>query len=57
MWANSLCWLLYGAVVTNDIMIIGPNLVGLFLASLQLLLFVIFGLPQSPEVVPEHLAQ
>lgn len=49
MWINSLCWLLYGVIISNDFMIIGPNALGLLLASLQLLLFLVFGLPQPAD--------
>lgn len=44
-WLNSLCWLSYGILVANDIMIFGPNGVGFALASIQMLMFTFFGLP------------
>lgn len=43
MWLNSLCWLLYGILIADDLMIIGPNALGLFLSTLQMLLFLRFG--------------
>lgn len=46
-FCNSLCWSAYGLLVANDVMIYGPNMVGLFLSSLQMALFALFGLPPS----------
>lgn len=42
---NALSWASYGILIANDPMIYGPNLLGLVLASLQMSLFVLFGLP------------
>lgn len=44
-WLNALCWFSYGILVAHDIMIFGPNGVGLALASVQMLMFALFGLP------------
>ena len=55
MWLNSLCWLLYGVMISKDLMIIGPNLLGLLLASLQLLLFLVFGFPPLVDVKGSYL--
>lgn len=44
-WLNALCWFLYGTLVAHDIMIFGPNGMGLGLASIQMLMFVLYGLP------------
>ena len=46
---NSLSWSAYGLLVADDAMIYGPNLMGLFLSSIQMALFMIFGLP-PPKV-------
>ena len=44
-WMNAFSWSLYGVLIANDPMIYGPNLLGLVLASIQMSLFVLFGLP------------
>jgi len=44
---NSLSWSAYGLLVADDVMIYGPNLVGLSLASIQMVLFMLFGLPPA----------
>lgn len=49
-FCNSLSWSAYGLLVAKDVMIYGPNIVGLFLSSLQMLLFAMFGLP--PDKLP-----
>lgn len=46
-WMNAISWLLYGVLVANDPMIYGPNAFGLFLASIQLLLFAVYGFPND----------
>jgi solute carrier family 50 protein (sugar transporter) len=51
--ANALSWTLYGILVAQDKMIFGPNSVGLFLALIQLSLYVIYGLPPSGNKVKE----
>ena len=48
---NAFSWSLYGVLIANDPMIYGPNLLGLALASIQMSLFVIFGLP--PPAAPK----
>ena len=52
-FCNSLSWSAYGLLVANDVMIYGPNLVGLFLSSIQMLLFAVFGLPPSRAALPK----
>ena len=47
---NALSWSLYGLVVSKDPLIYGPNLLGLLLAIVQLLLFVIFGFPSTIDI-------
>ena len=42
---NSASWSAYGLLVAGDPMIYGPNLVGFALASIQMSLYLIFGLP------------
>lgn len=44
-WLNALCWFSYGILVAHDVMIFGPNGMGLALASIQMLMFMIFGMP------------
>ena len=44
-WLNAMCWFLYGILVAHDVMIFGPNGMGLALASIQMLMFVLYGLP------------
>jgi solute carrier family 50 (sugar transporter) len=44
-FCNSCSWSMYGLMVANDPMIYGPNLLGLALASVQMSLYLIFGLP------------
>ena len=46
-WMNAFSWSLYGVLIANDPMIYGPNLLGLALASIQMSLFVLFGLPPA----------
>ena len=46
-FCNSLSWSAYGLLVANDVMIYGPNLVGLLLSSIQMALFGLFGLPPA----------
>lgn len=47
---NALSWALYGMVEANDPIIYIPNLIGLFLACIQLSLFVIYGFPVKNSV-------
>ena len=51
-WCNSLSWTAYGLFIANDPLIYGPNLAGLLLTSIQMLLFVVFGFPKTPTVLP-----
>jgi solute carrier family 50 (sugar transporter) len=51
-FCNACSWSMYGLLVANDPMIYGPNLMGLVLASIQMSLYVIFGLP--PKVPVPH---
>ena len=44
-WMNAFCWFLYGYLIVDDIMIYGPNSMGLLLASIQMALYVIYGFP------------
>jgi solute carrier family 50 protein (sugar transporter) len=44
---NALSWFLYGSIEAKDPMIIVPNFVGLLLASVQMSLFAIYGLPKE----------
>eukprot|EP01039_Chlorochromonas_danica_P003937 gene3938-4305_t len=53
-WGNALCWTLYGFLVADDIMLYGPNSVGLLLASIQMALFAIYGFPAQKCVTTEH---
>jgi solute carrier family 50 (sugar transporter) len=50
-WLNSLSWVLYGYFVIFDVMILLPNLLGLFLTSLQISLFIYYGFPKPVNVV------
>jgi hypothetical protein len=43
-WLNSLSWVLYGYFVAHDNLILMPNCLGLLLGSLQMALFVRFGI-------------
>jgi uncharacterized protein with PQ loop repeat len=45
---NALSWALYGIIEANDPIIYVPNLIGLFLACIQLSLFVIYGIHTDP---------
>lgn len=47
---NALSWSLYGIIEVNDPIVYTPNLIGLFLAVIQLSLFLIYGFPsEAPE--------
>jgi len=45
IWLNTLAWSLYGLVDAHDFNIYFPNLCGLFLGSIQMVLFLVYGLP------------
>lgn len=49
IFSNNVSWLLYGLLVAKDVLIWGPNVLGLGLASLQMILFFVygFGTPKS----------
>mmetsp|Transcript_19791 Transcript_19791/g.19902 ORF Transcript_19791/g.19902 Transcript_19791/m.19902 type:complete len:217 (+) Transcript_19791:42-692(+) len=49
-WLNAASWSAYGLLVAHDVMVYGPNLAGFVLASLQMMMFVIFGLPPRKQV-------
>ena len=48
---NALSWTLYGVIEVNDPILYIPNIIGLLLATVQLCLFVVYGMPS--ETVPE----
>jgi solute carrier family 50 (sugar transporter) len=52
-WLNALSWASYGCLVAHDPMIWGPNSLGLTLASVQLLLFAVFGFPTKKAAAPK----
>ena len=54
MWLGSLCWMLYGALVARDPLILYPNVLGFCLASTQLLLFLVYG-AASKSTVPSNI--
>lgn len=47
IWFNTLCWMLYGLLDAHDFMVYFPNIIGLILASIQMVFFAIFGVPQE----------
>ena len=51
---NALSWFLYGAVEAHDPMIYTPNFIGLMLATVQLCLFVIYGMPKAQTGLPSY---
>lgn len=50
-WFNALSWSSYGLFVSKDVMIYGPNLIGLALASIQMAMYVLFGMPPKGKKV------
>jgi hypothetical protein len=44
MWLNALAWTTYGLIIRGDINIFVPNLVGFVVATMQLHLFVVYGI-------------
>jgi len=52
-WLNSISWLAYGVLVADDPIIYFPNLVGLLLTSIQMSLYVLYGLPPPPPLPPK----
>jgi hypothetical protein len=51
---NALCWSLYGVIEVNDPIVYIPNSIGLFLACIQLSLFVIYGFPPSVAAIEDY---
>eukprot|EP01041_Mallomonas_annulata_P014044 gene14044-29891_t len=49
-WMNSLSWLAYGVFIAKDPIIYVPNILGFLLASIQLSLFIIFGMPPQSKL-------
>ena len=47
IWCNCVSWTAYGYYVADDSLIVIPNVLGVMLASMQLLLFGLFGLPPT----------
>lgn len=54
IWLNSISWLLYGALVAHDILIYGPNIIGFLLATIQMSLFLIYGISTAPKKKSEN---
>ena len=46
-WCNAASWSLYGILISKDVMIWSPNVAGLILATVQMFMFVLFGLPPN----------
>lgn len=44
-WLNNISWVLYGYWIAHDNMILVPNLLGLAMASVQMALFAVYGMP------------
>jgi solute carrier family 50 (sugar transporter) len=53
---NALSWSLYGVLEANDAIVYVPNLIGLFLACIQLSLFVVYGMPSEVVEQPKYSA-
>ncbi len=53
---NSLSWSMYGLLISKDVFIYGPNLAGVFITSLQMLLFLRFGIQTPPAMPPSSLS-
>lgn len=51
---NGLCWTLYGFLESHDPIVYVPNSIGLFLACIQLSLFVIYGFPPKMVAVEDY---
>lgn len=47
VWLSAAFWTLYGGVVTHDVTVLVPSLAGLIMASIQLFMFVLYGLPPN----------
>ncbi len=48
-WCNAASWSLYGILISKDVMIWSPNVAGLILATIQMFMFVLFGLPPTKK--------
>lgn len=48
VWLSAACWTLYGGLAANDAAVLVSSLAGLVMASIQLFLYVLYGLP------PDH---
>jgi hypothetical protein len=51
---NALSWSLYGVIEVNDPIVYIPNSIGLFLACIQLSLFVIYGFPPTVAAIEDY---
>ena len=51
-WMNAFCWFLYGYLIVDDIMIYGPNSMGLLLSSIQMFLYIMYGFPPPYSQLP-----
>lgn len=47
VWLSAAFWTLYGGVVTHDATVLVPSLAGLIMASIQLFMYVLYGLPSN----------
>lgn len=52
IWLNTLSWSLYGLLDAHDFNIYFPNMCGLFLGSIQMVLFMVFGCGERGESLP-----
>ena len=48
---NAISWLCYGLFVSNDIMVYGPNALGLVLASVQMAMYIKYGMPGKKKLL------
>lgn len=46
-WLTSFAWALYGGTIAKDLMVLVPSIVGVLLASVQLLMYVLYGFDTS----------
>ena len=51
-WCNAASWSVYGLLISKDVMIWSPNVAGLILATIQMFMFVLFGLPPTKKKSP-----
>jgi solute carrier family 50 (sugar transporter) len=52
-WFNTISWTLFGYLVAHDPLIYMPNILGLALATMQMGLFVVYGLPAKKVEIDE----